>query len=604
LTKLIVDGSRSTSLPEYTLLQACEAAGAEIPRFCFHERLSIAGNCRMCLSSSRARRSRRVLRLGRARLPPGPNGEPPQVLTKTPTVKKAREGVMEFLLINHPLDCPICDQGGECDLQDQAMAYGIDTTRYHENKRAVPDKYIGPLVATKDEPLHPLHPLHPLRRRGGRRPGSRARSGAARTWRSRPISRRAMQSELQGNVADLCPVGRARPQAAELQHAALGALQDRVRRRHGRGRLGHPGRFARREVMRIEPAVNEAINEEWISDKTRQVVDGCALSGLIALHPRERTLARRVLAGGVRRDRASGAGRRSEPDRRRFVGDLAAVEEIFALKRLMAKPRGREHRRPPGRDGLHPATAEASYLFNATIVRIEQADAILMIRRQPRASKRRFSIVRIPQALAPRAAPDRRHRASPPTWTCGTEYLGAGPEDAGRDRGWPAQLRGGNCARRAPADHCRAGRADPRPDAPSVHAAAARYAQEIGAVTAEWNGFCVLPHRSRPGRGARSRLRTRGRAASSAARWAKTGALDVLYNLGADEIEIAPGAFVIYQGTHGDRGAHRADVILPAPPTPRRAQPTSTPKGGANGQPRLFPAGRRARGLGDSAGAL
>ena len=129
-----------------------------------------------------------LLRLGRARLRPGPNGEPPVIFTKSPMVKKAREGVMEFLLINHPLDCPICDQGGECDLQDQAMAYGVDTRRFAENKRAVEDKYIGPLVKTLDEPLHPVHALRPLLHRSRRRSGARCRSAAARTWRSRPIS--------------------------------------------------------------------------------------------------------------------------------------------------------------------------------------------------------------------------------------------------------------------------------------------------------------------------------------------------------------------------------------------------------------------------------
>ncbi|MGN6462344.1 MAG: 2Fe-2S iron-sulfur cluster-binding protein, partial [Pseudolabrys sp.] len=150
MTKVIIDGQELDVPPEYTLLQACEAAGAEIPRFCFHERLSIAGNCRMCLIEVKGGPPKPVASCAQnvRDLRPGPNGEPPEMFTRSPMVKKAREGVMEFLLINHPLDCPICDQGGECDLQDQAMAYGVDSSRYAENKRAVEDKYIGPLVKT------------------------------------------------------------------------------------------------------------------------------------------------------------------------------------------------------------------------------------------------------------------------------------------------------------------------------------------------------------------------------------------------------------------------------------------------------------------------
>ena len=178
MTKLIVDGKEIDVPPEYTLLQACEIAGAEIPRFCYHERLSIAGNCRMCLVEvAGSPKPHASCAMGVQDLPPNKDGTPKMLLTRSPMVRKAREGVMEFLLINHPLDCPICDQGGECDLQDQAMAYGVDQSRFRENKRAVEDKYLGALVKTVDEPLHPVHALHPLRDRSRRR---------ARTWRHRP----------------------------------------------------------------------------------------------------------------------------------------------------------------------------------------------------------------------------------------------------------------------------------------------------------------------------------------------------------------------------------------------------------------------------------
>ena len=203
MAKIIVDGVEVDVPPEYTLLQAAEAAGAEIPRFCFHERLSIAGNCRMCLVEVKgAPKPVASCAWGVRDCRPGPNGEPPEILTKSKTVKKAREGVMEFLLINHPLDCPICDQGGQCDLQDQAMAYGVDTSRYDENKRAVPDKYLGPLVKTSmNRCIHCTRCIRFTTEVAGV-----ADLGAI--WRGEDMEitsylEKALGSELQANVADL-----------------------------------------------------------------------------------------------------------------------------------------------------------------------------------------------------------------------------------------------------------------------------------------------------------------------------------------------------------------------------------------------------------------
>ena len=229
MTKLVVDGIEIDVPPEYTLLQACEQAGAEIPRFCFHERLSIAGNCRMCLVELKGSPKPVASCAWAVRdCRPGPNGEPPVVNTRTAMVKKAREGVMEFLLINHPLDCPICDQGGECDLQDQAMAYGVDTSRYWENKRAVEDKYIGVAGQDLDEPLHPLHALHPVRDRGRGRAGAR-RHRPRRGHGDHHLSRTGDDlgtaeqrgRSLPGRCADL--------EALCLHRAAVGIEQDRVR---------------------------------------------------------------------------------------------------------------------------------------------------------------------------------------------------------------------------------------------------------------------------------------------------------------------------------------------------------------------------------------
>ena len=188
MTKLIIDGKEIDVPAEYTLLQACEAAGAEIPRFCYHERLSIAGNCRMCLVEVKGGpKPVASCAWGVRDCRPGPKGEPPEISTRSPMVKKAREGVMEFLLINHPLDCPICDQGGECDLQDQAMGYGVDTSplcREQARGRGQISRRAGQDL---DEPLHPVHALRPLLRRSLPARRKWARPAAARTWRSRPI---------------------------------------------------------------------------------------------------------------------------------------------------------------------------------------------------------------------------------------------------------------------------------------------------------------------------------------------------------------------------------------------------------------------------------
>src|SRR4030088_3619070 len=207
MTKLIVDGKEIEVPAEFTLLQACEAAGAEIPRFCYHERLSIAGNCRMCLVEIKGGpKPVASCAWGVRDCRPGPKGEPPEISTRSPMVKKAREGVMEFLLINHPLDCPICDQGGECDLQDQAMAYGFDRGRFEENKRAVRDKDFGPLVATSmNRCIHCTRCIRFLTEIAGVE--ELGATGRGEAMEITTYVERALGSELSANIVDLCPVG-------------------------------------------------------------------------------------------------------------------------------------------------------------------------------------------------------------------------------------------------------------------------------------------------------------------------------------------------------------------------------------------------------------
>src|SRR5690606_35215284 len=275
MAQIKVDGQLVEVPDYYTLMQAAEAAGAEIPRFCYHDRLSVAGNCRMCLVEVKGGppKPQASCAMSVKDMRPGPNGEPPEMFTNTPMVKKAREGVMEFLLINHPLDCPVCDQGGECDLQDQAMAYGVSGSRFQENKRAVEDKYIGPLVKTSmTRCIQCTRCVRFTTEVAGC--SDLGAIGRGEDMEITTYLEQVMSSELQGNVVDLCPVGaltskpyqnKGRPW--ELTKTESIDVMDAV---GSASRVDSRGK----EVMRILPRLNEAVNEEWISDKTRHVVDG------------------------------------------------------------------------------------------------------------------------------------------------------------------------------------------------------------------------------------------------------------------------------------------------------------------------------------------
>ncbi len=287
MTKLIVDGREIDVPPDYTLLQACEAGGAEIPRFCFQERLSIAGNCRMCLIEVvGVPKPQASCAMAVKDLQPNKDGSPKVLSTRSPMVRKAREGVMEFLLINHPLDCPICDQGGECDLQDQAMAYGVDQSRFRENKRAVEDKYLGALVKTSMNRCIQCTRCIRFATEVAGVPELGA-IGRGEDMEITTYLEEAMTSELQGNVVDLCPVGAltskpyefsARPWELNKTESidVMDALGSAIR-------IDTRGR----EVMRILPRTNDDVNEEWISDKTRHIVDGLRTQRLDQPYVRE-----------------------------------------------------------------------------------------------------------------------------------------------------------------------------------------------------------------------------------------------------------------------------------------------------------------------------
>ena len=554
MTKLIIDGAEIEVPAEFTLLQACEAAGVEIPRFCYHERLSIAGNCRMCLVEVKGGppKPQASCAMGVRDLRPGPNGEPPVVMTKSPMVKKAREGVMEFLLVNHPLDCPICDQGGECDLQDQAMAYGVDSSRFMENKRAVEDKYIGPLVKTSmNRCIHCTRCVRFTTEVAGT--SDMGAIGRGEDMEITTYLETAMRSELSGNIADLCPVGallpkpqnfRARPwemtktQGIDVMDALGSAI-----------RIDSRGR----EVIRILPRVNDDINEEWISDKTRQVVDGLKRQRLDRPYIRENgrlrpaTWAEAFGAIAVRVKAAS-------PEKiGAIVGDLCAVEEMYALRELMAALGTSNIDCRQDGSKLDPSLGRASYLFNPTIAGIDEADGLMIIGANPRREapvlNARIRKRWLHGGLKIGVVGERADL------TYDYAYLGAGPESLARFADHePAKLKRqiwlvgqGALA---------------RPDGAAVLALAARCAQAVGGVVDGWNGLAIL-HTAAARVGALDLGFVPGAGGFDAIAMASAGALDVLFNLGADEIDIAPGAFVVYQGTHGDRGAQRADVVLP-----------------------------------------
>src|SRR5690348_3920028 len=383
MTKLIVDGKEIDVPPEFTLLQACEAAGAEIPRFCFHERLSIAGNCRMCLVELKGSpKPVASCAWGVRDCRPGPKGEPPEVSTKSKLVKKAREGVMEFLLINHPLDCPICDQGGECDLQDQAMAYGVDSSRFQENKRAVEDKYLGALVKTSMNRCIQCTRCVRFATEVAGVPELGA-IGRGEDMEITTYLERAMVSELQGNVVDLCPVGAltSKPYAFVARPWELGKTEsiDVMDAVGSAIRVDTRGR----EVMRILPRINDDVNEEWISDKTRHVVDGLRVQRLD--QPYVRTGGQLKPAGWSEAFAAIAARLKGASPARigAIAGDLATVEEMFALKDLMTRLGTKNIDCRQDGEALDPGWGRATYLFNATIAGIDKADALLIVGANP-----------------------------------------------------------------------------------------------------------------------------------------------------------------------------------------------------------------------------
>ncbi len=535
-----------------TVLQVAELSGEEIPRFCYHERLSIAGNCRMCLVEVKPGPPKPQASCAL----PAADGQ--EIITNSPMVEKARKGVMEFLLINHPLDCPICDQGGECDLQDQAMGYGRDSSRYQENKRAVEEKNMGPLIKTiMTRCIQCTRCVRFITEVAGRSEiglVSRGEEVEITTYLDQAVT-----SELSANIIDICPVGAltSRPYAFnarpwELTKTESVDVMDA---------LGSAIRVDARgpAVLRVLPRTNDEINEEWISDKTRFACDGLSRQRLDRPMVREggRLLpvswpeALAVVAEKLKATPADHIGV--------IAGDLQDAESMKAALDLF-RDLGVESLDCRQDGSALGAGPRESWLFNSTIAGLEAADALLLVGANPRLEA---------------AVLNARIRKM---WLSGRTRIGLIGEAADLTYDYEqlgekigAMSRLGDKA----SDFAAAFRAASRPaivigqgalardDGAAVLRTAASAAAEYGVVRDGWNGWNVLHTAAARVGGLDLGFVPRG-GGRAAGELAAAGGADVLFLLGADEIDLsASAAFVIYLGTHGDRGAHRADVVLP-----------------------------------------
>ncbi len=557
MPKLTIDGKEIEVETGLTILQACELAGAEIPRFCYHERLSIAGNCRMCLVAME-KSPKPVASCAM------PVGDGMVIYTNTPEVEKMRRGVMEFLLINHPLDCPICDQGGECDLQDQALGYGLGASRYRETKRAVKDKDIGPLVQTiMTRCIHCTRCIRFATEIAG--VPELGATGRGEHMEVGTYVAKALSSEMSGNIIDLCPVG-----ALTNKPYAFAARSWELNKTESIDAMDAVGSNIRidtrgTEVMRVLPRINEDVNEEWISDKTRFACDGLRRQRLDTPYVRRDGKLQPATwdeAFDAIAEKVSGS---QGPQMAAIAGDQADCESMLALKELMTSLSSPNMDCRQDGAQLDPDN-RAGYLFNTTIAGIEDADALLLIGTNPRW-----------EAPIINARIRKRYRQGPfPIGVVGPNtdlnyqfnYLGEGPatlqELISGQHSFAETLK--NAER--PMLILGMG-ALSRPDGAAVLAATRKLAEQTGMIRDAdgWNGFNVLHTAAARVGGLELGFAPakNGKGTNEILDAAAGGSVSIIYLLGADEIETSKlgNAFVIYQGHHGDAGASRADVILP-----------------------------------------
>ena len=547
MPKLTINGTEVEVEQGTSILQAAEQIGVEVPRFCYHDRLSVPANCRMCLVEVKGGPPKPVASCAMA------CAEGMEVETDSEMVHKARKGVIEFLLINHPLDCPICDQGGECDLQDQAMGYGYDRSRYDEAKRSVTDKELGPLVKTVmtrciqctrcvrfDDEIAGCGELGLM---------NRGEDVEIDTYTGQPLS-----SELSGNLIDICPVGAltSKPYAFtarpwELDRHESIDVSDAVGSNtmlHTRGR----------EVMRVLPRLNEDINEEWIHDKARFSVDGLKSRRLDRPYLRVDGKLQAVDWGRVLEVLAAKLQPLKGGQIAALAGDLCGVEEIVALKDMMGKM-GSKNLECRVDGAQFDVSQRAGWLFNSGIAGIDEADAILLVGTNPRHEAAMLN-ARIRRNWLDRHVPV---AAIGEAWDSNypVEMIGTGPDDLKK----LLKARSGfaKILKQAKRPMLILGMgALQRPDGAAIQGLARQAAEHFGMIGEDWNGFNVLHHAA--GRvGALEVGFTGGKPVDLA----KMKAVWLL-NTDTDMIDsVSPDAFLIYQGHHGDMAAHRADLILP-----------------------------------------
>jgi NADH-quinone oxidoreductase subunit G len=583
MVKLTVDGIDVEIEAGSSVLQACEKAGKEIPRFCYHERLSVAGNCRMCL-----------VEIEKAPKPIAscayPVAEGMAVKTDTPMVRNGRRGVMEFLLINHPLDCPICDQGGECDLQDQSYAYGMDHSRYAENKRAVKDKNLGPLVKT-------VMPRCIQCTRGIRFATEIAgvpELGATARGENLEVGtyvKKALTSELSGNLIDICPVGAltSKPYAFvsrpwELKKTDSVDVLDAV---------GAPIRIDARgpEVLRILPRVDDEINEEWLGDKSRFSLDGLKRRRLD--RPWLRDNGKLRPASWQEAFGAIAAKLQGLPGERMgaIAGDLCDAESMMALRDLLSSLGSKNF--DCRQDGAKlDAGRREFYLFNSTIAGIDAADAVLLIGTNPRHEATVLNARLRKRYLATQGHLSIGFFGAPADFTYSVTHLGESPSGLAALHDEAHAF--GKLLRSAQRPMVIVGQgALARDDGAAVLAACWGLAAAIGALKPDWHGFNVL-HTAAARVGALDLGFLPG-PGGLALEGMLGGGVDLLWLLGADEFDmsrIGAETFVVYQGHNGDRGAARADVILPgAAYTEKDGTYVNTEGRVQRGYPALLPPG-------------
>ena len=560
MPKIIIDGKDFEVEENLSIIQACEVSGVEIPRFCYHEKLSVAGNCRMCLVDIEDARGMSPKPVASCAMQVS---DGLKIHTKTQRVKKAREGVMEFLLINHPLDCPICDQGGECDLQDQSVAYGLGGSRYEQNKRSVENKDMGPFIKT--EMNRCIHCTRCVR--FSTEVSGSDEIGAIGRGRDMEITTYldiAVKSELSGNVIDLCPVGAltSKPYAFsarpwELKQTESIDVMDAV---GSNIRIDTKGN----KVMRVLPRNNDEVNEEWISDKTRFFWDGLSLQRIDKPYLRENGKLRQV-SWDKAIDVASDKLLNTNPEKiASITGDLVSIESIYSIKKLMdsIKSPNTECRQ----DGSKINGGREKWLFNSKLSGIDESDGCLLIGTNPRIEAALINSRIIRKSKENNYSIGLLGNKSELNYNY--DYLGDDPsiiyDLINNNNPFCKKLSEMNKPLMIIGQGALKG--DEGEDYLNL---CIELANNYNFLNNHWNGFNVLhTAASRPGAMEIGFLPgERGKDLDQIIDGYNKGDISTLFLLGADEIEISEktDCFVIYQGHHGDKGANIADLILPSP---------------------------------------